>query len=70
MARYADRGQKDMNEKLKEFNKSLANIIEDYHKETGQIISSLDVKWYLGDMSGKNKKLLTINIESSIDPAE
>lgn len=59
-----------MNEKLKEFNKSLTNLIEDYHKETGQMISSLDVGWYLGDISGKNKKVLTIDIESSIDTAE
>lgn len=59
-----------MNEKLKEFNKSLINLIEDYHKETGQMISRLDVRWYLGDISGKNKKVLTINIESSIDTAE
>lgn len=45
-----------MNEKLKEFNKSLINLIEDYYKETGQMITSLDVRWYLGDISGKNKK--------------
>lgn len=59
-----------MNEKLKEFNKSLINLIEDYYKETGQMISSLDAGWYLGDISGKNKKVLTIKIESSIDTAE
>lgn len=59
-----------MNEKLKEFNKSLINLIEDYHKETGQIISSLDFKWYLGDISGNNIRVLAINIESSIDATE
>lgn len=59
-----------MNEKLKEFNRSLANLIEDYHKETGQVISSLDFKWYLGDISGNNIRVLAINIESSIAATE
>lgn len=60
-----------MNEKLKEFNKSLTDLIEDYHKETGQMISSIDFKWFMGNyISQKSKKILTINIGSSIDAIE